>query len=302
MTTTILSAFLGLGVGAGLLLVAAGWRHTPRASRAGWSGIAAVAPDQRSVLRLAAAAGVAVLAAVITAWVVGGLLAGLAAWVLPQVLGRNRDHERRVARIEAVAGWAEMLRDTLAAAAGLEQAIVVTAPIAPAPIRAEVTALAARLEAGRRLSPSLRGLADELDNPSGDLVVAALIQASERQARQLGELLSTLAQAARDQVGMRLRVEANRARTRTSTRVIVGTTLAFAAGLVLLNRDYLSAYNDAAGQLVLLAVGGLFAVGFGWLARIARISEPPRLITTDAVLDSTDPSLAGPTHDGAVGS
>jgi len=280
MTTTILSALLGVGVAAGLLLIHTGWRQPPISApgRVG-PGIELARLDQRSVLRLAAAAGTTVLTLAVTGWLVGAVLAGLAAWSLPRLLGRNREHEQRVARIEAIAGWTEMLRDTLAAAAGLEQAIVVTAPITPVSIRAEITALAARVEAGHRLAPALGQLAQDLDDPSGDLVVAALSQAAQRHASRLGDLLSTLAGAARDQAGMRLRVEANRARTRTSIRVNVATTLGFAGGLVVLNRGYLSAYDGAVGQLVLLVIGALFAVGFAWLSRIGRISEPARLFT-----------------------
>ena len=69
---------------------------------------------------------------------------------LPRVLGRDPEHARRVARIEAVATWTEMLRDTLSAAAGLEQAILATAPLAPVAIRGEITELAARSAWTRR--------------------------------------------------------------------------------------------------------------------------------------------------------
>ena len=70
----------------------------------------------------------------------------------------DRAHAALVARVEAIAGWAEMLRDTIAAAAGLEQAIAATAPLAPPPIRDEVVMLAARLERERlsTASASLR--------------------------------------------------------------------------------------------------------------------------------------------------
>lgn len=295
--TATLSALLGVGVGLGLVLIGVGWRHTPSTRDGRRSTSMPTVVDQRVVLRVLAAVGIALLTGLVTGWVVGGLLAGMGTWALPPVLGRNVTHERRVARIEAIAGWAEMLRDTLAAAAGIEQAIVVTAPLAPGPIRAEVTALAARLEAGERLVPGLRGLAADLDDPTADLVVAALIQACQRQARQLGDLLSSLAQAARDQAGMRLRVEASRARTRTSARVVTGTTLAFAGGLVALNREYLSAYDAPVGQLVLLAVGALFTLGFAWLARIARITESPRILAIADQPAAPNPRAA----DGRVG-
>jgi tight adherence protein B len=179
--------------------------------------------------------------------------------------------------VEAVAGWAEMLRDTMAGAAGLEQAIVASAPVAPLPIRGEVATLAGRLER-ERLAPALRAFADEVADPTCDLVVATLVLAAEHQASRLGELLGTLAASARDQATMRLRVEAGRARTRTSVRVIVGVTLGLALFLAVLNHGYLAPYSSPLGQFVLLVVGVLFALAFAWLAKITRPVEPARLL------------------------
>ena len=246
--------------------------------------------DQRQVLRTGLAVAVGLLAGLATGWVIGAVLAGLACWALPRVLGHDPEHARRVARIEAVATWTEMLRDTLSAAAGLEQAILATAPLSPPAIRSEITDLAARIENGDRLAPSLRALADPLADPTGDLVIAALVLAAEQQARQLGDLLGSLAQAAREQASMRMRVEAGRARTRTSVRVIVGTTIGFAVAVVLLNRPYLAAYDSVGGQVVLLAIGVLFCLGFGWLVRIARVAEPSRFLSLAADTDASDPS------------
>jgi Flp pilus assembly protein TadB len=285
--TTALAAVLGLGVGVGVLLVIIGWRGVdPDRPRASWLLRRGQAlpdnrtGDRRQARRIVLAVAAGVLAGVITGWVVGAVLAGLAVWALPRILGRDPEHTRRVARIEAIATWTEMLRDTLSAAAGLEQAILVTTPLAPKAIRGEVTDLATRIENGDRLAPSLRVLADRLADPTGDLVIAALVLAAEQQARQLGELLGSLAHAAREQASMRMRIEAGRARTRTSVRVIVGTTLAFAA-VVLLNRPYLSAYDTVVGQIVLLGIGILFGLGFAWLARIATVAEPLRALTGD---------------------
>ncbi|MBB5155923.1 Flp pilus assembly protein TadB [Saccharopolyspora phatthalungensis] len=278
--TTVVAAVCGLGIGVGLLLMITGWRgvkaHRPRRFARWHRGNR---DHQRLLLRVAASVTIGLLTGVVTGWVVGALLAGLACWAVPRVLGRDPEHARRIARIEAIATWTEMLRDTLASAAGLEQAILATAPLSPAAIRPEITELAARLENGERLAPSLRALAGHLADPTGDLVIASLVLASEQRARQLGDLLGSLAKAARDQASMRMRVEAGRARTRTSVRVIVGTTCAFAVGIVVLNRPYLAAYDSTTGQLMLLAVGGLFALGFAWLARIATVSEPTRFLT-----------------------
>jgi Flp pilus assembly protein TadB len=235
--------------------------------------------DRKQVARLAGAAVVGLAAGFCTGWVVGAILTALAVVSLPRVLGSNVDHKRNLERIEAIAGWTEMLRDTLVAAAGLEQAILATAPVSPAAIRDEITDLAVRLERGERLAPSLRALADRLRDPTADLVISALVLASEHQARQLADLLGELAGEAREQAFMRMRIEAGRMRTRTSVRVIVITTLAFATGLVLLNRGYLAPYDTAFGQVVLLVVGTSFAVAFTWLARIARIRGTERFLT-----------------------
>ena len=289
---TALAALLGLGVGVGLLLLIVGWRGVDpaRPHRVQLRRRQDAPRDQRQVLRIGLAVVIGLLTGLATGWAVGAALAGLACWALPRVLGRDPEHARRVARIEAVATWTEMLRDTLSAAAGLEQAILATAPLSPPAIRAEITDLAARIENGDRLAPSLRALADHLADPTGDLVIAALVLAAEQQARQLGDLLGSLAQAAREQASMRMRVEAGRARTRTSVRVIVGTTLGFAVAVVLLNRPYLSAYDSPGGQVVLLVIGVLFSLGFAWLVRIARVPEPTRFLSLAADTAASDPS------------
>ncbi|HEY3811320.1 MAG TPA: hypothetical protein VGL49_07785 [Acidimicrobiales bacterium] len=274
---TSLAGLCGAGLGLGLVLIVAGWRGVdlPRPTRQ-----LRRAKVERANLRLGLAVGAAVVVAAATRWPVGAVLAGLAGWGAPGLLSGGRRHQVAVGRIEAVAGWAEMLRDTMAGSAGLEQAIIATAPLAPLPIRAEVVTLAVRLD-GERLAPALRAFADDVADPTCDLVVAALVLAAEHQAQRLGELLGSLAAAARDQATMRLRVEAGRARTRTSVKVIVGATSALVAGLALFNRGYLAPYDSATGQLFLLLVGGVFAMAFVWLARMTRPATVDRILNAD---------------------
>ncbi|MDA8062513.1 MAG: pilus assembly protein TadB, partial [Actinomycetota bacterium] len=122
-----LAGLLGAGVGLGLVLAWAGWRGValPRPARS-----PAQPKVERATLRLGLAAGAAVVVGAATGWPVGALLAGLAGWGLPALLAGTKGRAEALAHIEAVAGWAEMLRDTMAGAAGLEQAIVATAAVA----------------------------------------------------------------------------------------------------------------------------------------------------------------------------
>ncbi|MHB8438553.1 MAG: type II secretion system F family protein [Acidimicrobiales bacterium] len=281
-----LGAFLGAGMGLGLLLITAGFRRSGPAGQSVETERTRSRTDvaplwfrvERPVLRLGLGIGLGVLVGVSTRWPVGALLAGLAGAGAPSLFTSSTERAGGLARIEAVAGWAEMLRDTMAGASGVEQAILATATVAPLPIRAEVATLATALQHGEHLGPALRGFADQVADPTCDLVCASLVMAAEHQARRLGELLGTLADAAREQATMRLRVEAGRARTRTSIRIVVGATGVLVLGLAVLDGGYLSPYSSAAGQLVLLLVGSMFALAFTWLVRMSRPQNPERIL------------------------
>ena len=275
---TAVAGLLGTGVGLGLILLLRGFRAAPDAAPRVRT-FPRQAPSGRLWLRrVAAPAAAGMLAGMVTGWMAGAVLAALAVWTLPGALGPDREQASRIARLEAIAGWAEMLRDTLSAAAGLEQAITATAALAPDAIRGPLTAAAARLQDGHRLAAVLRELADDLADPTADLVLSGLLLAAERRASHLAEMLGSLAQAARDHAALQMSIRAARAQTRAEVRITVGATLAFAVGLVLLDRSYLHAYDTSGGQLVLLAVGFLFAAGFWTLTRIARSREPERVL------------------------
>jgi tight adherence protein B len=267
-----IAALLGAGMGWGLVLAV-----FARTRRLRWPArIPKITTGQKQ--RLAAAISIGILTALATGWAVAAVLAAAAVWCVPRLIGRDRETAQRVARIEALATWAEMLRDTLSAAAGLQQAILAAAALAPAPIRGEVTAMADRISHGESLTVSLRTAAHELDDSTADLVISSLILATGHQTRHLSDLLGSLAQAAREQASMRMRIEAGRARTRTSVRVIVTTTLTFAVVIAVLSRPYLATYDTVTGQMVLLGAGALFVLGFFWLTRIAAFPPVPRLL------------------------
>ncbi|MGE0295281.1 type II secretion system F family protein [Pseudonocardia sp.] len=273
------AALAGAGIGLGAVLVIAALTPTDR----GRSTARRTVRIAIAWPRVGRAVGIGFAVGWWTGWPVAALLAGCGAWWLPGLLGPDREHEAGVAKIEAVAGWAEQLRDTLAGASGLEQAIITTARTAPAVVRPAVEALAARIRAGERLTVALEHAARELADPTADLVIAALMTAARAQAHQLTELLAALATTAREDAAGRMRAAVARARVRTSVRVVVGSTVGLAVVLAAWSSDYLAPYGTVEGQVVLAAVGGLFAVAFTWLARIGRPQAAPRLLGDGAV-------------------
>ncbi|WP_433651558.1 type II secretion system F family protein [Micromonospora zamorensis] len=269
---------VGLLSGLGLWLIVDGIRRRDRDSPARVDGLLRRAGAAVTPVRAATVIIAAVVSGLVTGWLVGAILAGLAAWSLPTVLVGNRAHQREQEQLEAIAGWTESLRDTLAAAAGLEEAIAATAGTAPAAIRPQVIALAEAIDAGVRLPVALRAFAADLDHPTGDLVVASLLLAATRQARNLAEQLGALAATGREQAAARMRIQTEWATTRTSVRIIIAITLVMAVGQVLLNRTFLAPYDTLAGQVVLAIVGAMFAVGFIWLSRMSRIDRDERVL------------------------
>lgn len=272
MTTVVLAA-LAAGVGVGVLITAAGIAGRPLLQTRPRD------PDQphsdRNLTRGAAIAVASLLTLAATGWLVGAALAGLAAWAVPGVVGGKAARQAAISRTEAIASWTEMIRDSIVAASGLEEAIVATAAVAPTPIASEVRTMAHRLS-HQRLPDALVAFGKDLQHPSGDLVVTALVIASRMEASDLSGLLSRLAEATRGEARMRIRVEVGRTRVRTATKIIVGVVATAVVFLAVVNRDYLAVYNTAAGQIVLAAVGAVFAVG-GWLlVRMADIEMPER--------------------------
>jgi len=269
---TAIAALLGAGMGASVLLIVAGLRgRRLQKQRELWKR---VRPLPR---RLAIGGACGIVVGLLTGWPAAAVLAAAVGTVLPAALRRRRLQRSEVSRIEAIAAWADMLRDTMAGAAGLESALVATAPAAPPAIRVEVRELAANLTS-ERLGPALRAFAGRLADPTCDLVVAALLMAAEHQGRQLGELLGALAAAAREEAAMRLRVEAERARIRGDLQIIVVTVISFVAVLLLVDRGYYSPYDSPVGQLVLAAIAGVFVAAFALLLRLGRSTAPERLL------------------------
>lgn len=272
--STVVMAALGGMVGVGGFLVMAGLtgRQVFVAGRPGrvQRSITSLGP-----VRAAGAVAAAFAVLVLTGWLAGALLAGAAAVAGPRLLGGRAAREASIARTEAIATWTEMVRDSIAAASGLEEAILATAGVAPSPIRPEVTLLVRRLE-HQNLSDALAAFGADVAHPSADLVVAALSIAARMEASDMTGLLSRLAEAIRGEARMRIRVEVGRTRVRTATKVIVGVVGATIVLLTVLNRSYLVAYDSAGGQIVLLIVGGIFAVG-GWLLlHMAELDLPER--------------------------
>jgi len=226
---------------------------------------------------------IGLLVLVVTGWIVLALALGGLVALWDRFFGGAAEERAAVTKLEALAAWTESLRDTIAGAVGLEQAIPATAATAAPQIRPALNLLVDRLRIREPLPDALRRLADDLDDASADLIVAALLLNSRLRGPGLREVLTALAVSAREELDMRRRIDAERRSTRRSVQMVVGITVGVAAMLVLLNRQYVAPYGSFVGQVVLTVVIALFAAGVAWLRRLARVQNAERFLLVRAV-------------------
>lgn len=268
----LLAAVTGAGFGTGVLLLIVGLRGVTvdparPAGRLTRAGLALKSPAVSA--RIGAGVLVALATLVLTRWPVAAV--GLGALVIgwPSLFGGARIEQTQINRLEALVIWTESLRDTIAAHASLERAIPASTQHAPPLIRPALVRLAGQISVRAPLDRALLMLAADLDDPSADLVIAALILNVRRRGDKLANVLTGLASAAREELDMRRKVSAGRASLRRGVQIVVLLTVGFAVYLTVFTRDYVQPYSSVGGQVALGVVIGMFAAGFAWMRRLS---------------------------------
>lgn len=279
-TSVVFAICLGALVGAGVVLLVESLRPRERTHHELRRGGPSLAAKFGRLWLVALAAGLGVL--VLTRWPVASAAAVLLVLGWPALFGGARAERVAMSRIEGLAAWTESLRDTIAGAVGLEQAIPATVHAASPAIQQQLQMLVDRLRVRVALPTALQRLADDLDDPSGDLIVAALILNSRLRGPGLRQVLTSLSEAARAELDMRQRVAAGRSSTRRSSLIVSVFSVVVILGLTVLNRDYVEPYGTPTGQLVLAGVCALFAAGFLWMRRLAGVDLPERFLVATA--------------------
>ncbi|MEV6007587.1 type II secretion system F family protein [Streptomyces sp. NPDC051976] len=297
-----LLAGAGVGGGVALFIVAMrGW--APKPPVAGQTGTDKASELIRFLSQrgsLAIVIGLAVLA--LTRWVVLGLATAVLVFTWDRLFGGAAEERAAMKRVEALAGWTESLRDTIAGAVGLEQAIPASARAAAPALRVHLEGLVDRLRSRTPLPDALQHLADEINDASADIIIAALILNARLRGPGLREVLGALAKSAREEVDMRQRVMSQRASTRRSVQIVVVVSVVFVLGLAIFNRSYVQPFGTAVGQLVLAVVCLLFAAGFFWLRKLSTVETPDRFLVhaperrTERI--GVPPGHGGPEHGG----
>lgn len=274
----LLALILGAVAGGGLFLLVIALRGLPPKPKS--QGPSRLERELRELIgiRGAIALGAGVIVLIATGWVVAGIGAFFLAlgW---RGIGGAAGERRAMARLEGLAMWTESLRDTIAGAVGLEQAIPSSLRAAAPSIQGPLGRMVDRLHTRVALPEALHKFADDLDDSSADMIIAALIINARLRGPGLRELLSALASSVREELDMRRKVNAERRSTRRSVQIVVAVSVGLALIMAIFNRGYVRPYNSPAGQVVLVVVVALYAVAFIWLRRLAKFDAPERLLS-----------------------
>lgn len=243
--------------------------------------------DRRRRALAWAVAGVVVWA--LSGWPVAGLATTVAGLWLPWLLGSTRVVRERIEKLEALEGWCRRMADTLTGggAIGLAQAIVTTAPRVDEPIAPAVHTLARRIRDGAGSQSSdhaaaLREFADAVNDRTGDVVAAALLLALHQQSGGIAGVLRQLADGVARDVRARRDIEAARAESRQSIRILL---IIQAALLVLMGvvPSFAAPYGTPVGQVVMAVLLSASALLLVWMRRLAIGRTAPRFFGVSAL-------------------
>lgn len=286
--TPVLVGIAAFCVVAGILLLVVGLRKVPREpstarSTSLWTTVdnwwRRCSRTQRIHIGVTFAAAAVIF--VLTGWPVALVLVPLLGLGLPALLADppNRD----VQILEALDRWVRSLAASLPTGKSVTDAIRATSGQAPELIRSPVQVMVARLDSRWTPREALLALADDLDSPDADAVIAALVLSARRGGVGAAATLAELADSIQARLRALREIEAERAKPRVVVRQVTLISVV-AVGLgVLLQPHFFAPYRSPIGQVVLsclvLAYGGSLAI----MRRITRPRRRERILRQGAV-------------------
>lgn len=280
----------GMAVIGGLIGVIAGVVGTSAPRRAPlrerWKAILGGTEQGEGVRLRRRTLTVAALVVFVAVWLVSGnfmaaAMIGAAAVGVPWLISPAQIAQERIGQLEALSEWTQKLAGLLRLGMGLEQAMITSRRGAPKELAGQIVNLSDRLRLGWRPEEALRAFADELDDITADKVAAALILSAGDRGPGLAQGLEDLAATVRDEVAGKRRVEADRAKSRTTVRWMTLITLGIVvAGFFV--PSFTRPYNTLLGQLVLAFLTAGFIATLALMRSLGTFRHIARFLIADA--------------------
>jgi tight adherence protein B len=278
---------------AGLLVVAGAWALLlglrPGEARSGvrdrgslmtiWSRLSRRPPGRRGrgrdlVLVLSLFAGFVLAAA--TGWLLALLVLPALALGLPYLL--TVPQPRDLELLEALDRWVRGLSATLATGKSVTDAIRISRRTAPPSLSGEIGVLVARLNNRWETREALMRMADDLDSPDADAVLAALILASSRGANGASVTLQALADSIQATLQGRRAIEVERSKPYVVVRQVTVISLVTLLVAFAASPGFFEPYRTPLGQVILTLLVTAYLGSLLLMRRKAQQRERPRLL------------------------
>lgn len=241
--------------------------------------------SKRTQLLLLIGVGCGILGWVITGWIILLIAVPLAVLSLPVLFSSGQGQEA-ISRVEALESWTRSLAGLSNGSLGLERTLVASLSSAPDVLRPQLSSLAARISARWPTQAALKAFADDLDEPTADLVVAHLTLAASMRGDGLRNALNDIAAIIGEEVRMRRQIEADRAKPRSNARIITIITI-IALFMLPFTGTFTEVYTTPLGQILFAMWLGVYALLLIWIRRLMTDRPAPRILTNTRAKEAT---------------
>jgi tight adherence protein B len=181
-------------------------------------------------------------------------------------------------KLSAIETWTRSLSGLIVTGTPMERALTSSLSNAQPVIYPDVSRLVARLEARWSTPDALQAFADDLNDPTGDLVVMNLMLAAKERGQGLVNGLNDLAQTVFDEVKVRRQITSDRSKPRWNARLVTILTIALLLAIPLMS-SFSEPYKTPIGQLIFAGWLGIIALLLVAMKRIVAPQAIPRMLT-----------------------
>lgn len=273
--TQVLAVLTVMTTLAGIVLLAAWWRGVlpdaePRSSTQLWTKPVDNL-DGKTLARWGVVAAVSLLATWYTGWLLMVLVVPAAVLGLPKLL--SEPPRREIELLEALDRWVRTMAATMASGKSILDSLRLSTRQAPAQLQEPLVTLVRRLDDRWTPTQALRALADDLDSPDADAVIASLILATDRGGGGASTTLNALADSIQSRLAAMREIDAERSKPRVVVRQVTMVTSTVLVAAMLFSRDFFEPFSTPTGQAILAV---LIAAYVGSLVALRQMTLPRR--------------------------
>lgn len=217
-----------------------------------------------------------VLVTLWTGWPLMLIVVPVAVVGVPHLL--SAPHQDQIELLSALDRWVRGMTATMATGKSITDALRLSARTPPPLLADHLVLLIRRLDDRWPAPQALLALADDLDSPDADAVLASLVLAAHRGGTGATATLVALADTIHERLKALREIEAERSKPRAVVKQVTVITLVLLSVALLLARDFFAPYSTPTGQLLLAALIAAYVASLVMLRRMTLPRQRERIL------------------------